>query len=561
MKKITYLLFIISSFFLISNVQAEDLKSISMDIRISQDGIAHITEKWTMNTSNSNDHTELYKPYYNYGNSTFQNFKVSLNGQEFAYTDNWDIDASFESKKYKNGFNHIDQGIELCWGLTSRNTTNTYVITYEITNFILGLEDQDMLYWNLIPKNLSDKPENIYIKIYSDFPYDNNLPVWGYGKKGAYTYVYDGYIEMVLEETLQTDEYMTILVKYPKNTFDTTNNKSTETFDYYLNMANEGAESYVEEQTNNLDAIIEFLPLIIMVAATIIGTSMTKGRVNITGNKKIKFTKTTRKLPKEVNYFRDIPCNKDIYYAYWLSKTYKLNKKDTDLLGAVLLKWINEGKVMIQKDKATGIFKKEKSSLVLNRNITFDLYLEKELYDMIFEASMDGVLEAQEFKRWADINYNELFAWFKRILDYQTQKLAEEQKLIQINNTKYETTQNIYEDAINLKGLKKFLEDFSRIHEKNPIEVHLWKEYLMFAQILGIAQQVSKDFKNIYPDIINDEYLEDFTFIYFVSTSGINSAGAAKTRAESYNSGGGGFSSGGGGMGSFGGGFGGGGAR
>ena len=50
-------------------------------------------------------------------------------------------------------------------------------------------------------------------------------------------------------------------------------------------------------------------------------------------------------------------------------------------------------------------------------------------------------------------------------------------------------------------------------------------------------------------------------FIHTVTNSGIRSASAAKSRAESYSSGGGGFSSGGGGGGSFGSGGGGGGFR
>ncbi|MBR5240131.1 MAG: phenylalanine--tRNA ligase subunit beta, partial [Clostridia bacterium] len=38
-------------------------------------------------------------------------------------------------------------------------------------------------------------------------------------------------------------------------------------------------------------------------------------------------------------------------------------------------------------------------------------------------------------------------------------------------------------EAINLAGLKKYLTEFSRIKEKTAIEVKLWKEYLMFAQL------------------------------------------------------------------------------
>ena len=558
MKKIKYFLILLVSIFFIGNVNAQDIKEINMDIKISQDGTAHITENWIIKFDKNEDLTEVYKPYYNLGNSEFKNFKASLNNHSYTYIDNWDIDEDFNYKRYKNGFNYTDDGIELCWGISEKGKTNNYKISYDITNFVAKVSDADMVYWTLVPSNLNDSPEKVHIKIYSDFEYESTLPVWGYGNLGGYAYVYDGYIEMSSDGALDSDEYMTILVEFPKDTF-TNNNTLDEDFSYYLDMAEEGATSYEETSSSSFfDFLIPFIIIFTTFSAVIIG----KSSMSMTGSKKIKFGKTSKKIPKEVNYFRDIPCNKDLYKAYWISKTYKINKKDTDLLGAVLLKWLKEGRIEIKKEIKEGIFKKEKSSIVLKQNLEFELYFEQELYNMIYEASIDGVLEAKEFKRWASDNYTELYDWFKKVLDFETEKLELEGKLTKLSHNKYETTELLLQEAIELKGLKNFLEDFSRIYEKNPIEVNLWQEYLIFAQIFGIAEKVAKDFKDIYPDIIPDNYIDDLDFVYFVSYTGMNSASSAKSRAESYDSGGGGFSSGGGGFGSFGGGgFGGGGGR
>lgn len=558
MKKIKYFLILFVSIFFIGNVNAQDIKEINMDIKISQDGTAHITENWIIKFDKNEDLTEVYKPYYNLGNSEFKNFKASLNNHSYTYIDNWDIDEDFNYKRYKNGFNYTDDGIELCWGISEKGKTNNYKISYDITNFVAKVSDADMVYWTLVPDNLNDSPEKVYIKIYSDFEYESTLPVWGYGNLGGYAYVYDGYIEMSSNGVLDSDEYMTILVEFPKDTF-TNNNTLDEDFGYYLDMAEEGATSYEETSSSSFfDFLIPFIIIFTTFSAVIIG----KSSMSMTGSKKIKFGKTSKKIPKEVNYFRDIPCNKDLYKAYWISKTYKINKKDTDLLGAVLLKWLKEGRIEIKKEIKEGIFKKEKSSIVLKQNLEFELYFEQELYNMIYEASIDGVLEAKEFKKWASDNYTELYDWFKKVLDFETEKLELEGKLTKLSHNKYETTELLLQEAIELKGLKNFLEDFSRIYEKNPIEVNLWQEYLIFAQIFGIAEKVAKDFKDIYPDIIPDNYIDDLDFVYFVSYTGMNSASSAKSRAESYDSGGGGFSSGGGGFGSFGGGgFGGGGGR
>ena len=55
-------------------------------------------------------------------------------------------------------------------------------------------------------------------------------------------------------------------------------------------------------------------------------------------------------------------------------------------------------------------------------------------------------------------------------------------------------------DAIHLKGLKKFLLDFSMMPEREYFEVHIWEEYLIFAQLLGIADKVEEQFSKLYPN-------------------------------------------------------------
>jgi uncharacterized membrane protein len=62
------------------------------------------------------------------------------------------------------------------------------------------------------------------------------------------------------------------------------------------------------------------------------------------------------------------------------------------------------------------------------------------------------------------------------------------------------------EEAIRMKGLKKYLLDYSMIPQREHIEVHLWEEYLIFAQLLGIADKVEEQFSKLYPNF-NQETL------------------------------------------------------
>ena len=49
-------------------------------------------------------------------------------------------------------------------------------------------------------------------------------------------------------------------------------------------------------------------------------------------------------------------------------------------------------------------------------------------------------------------------------------------------------------------GLKRFLLDFSLIHERGVRETVLWQDYLIYAHLLGIAEQVAPQLRRLYPD-------------------------------------------------------------
>lgn len=572
-KKLCYLIVLLSMFMMPLIVRANSISSIDMDIYVDKNGTAHVTEKWT---ARLNEGTEGYKPYYNLGNAKFSNFRVSENGKEYTFLNSWNPSASFSSKAYKNGINYIDNGLELCWGI-SEYGSHVYTLKYDIEGFVATVSDADMVYWTLIPYELSSKPGNVHIKLYTDERFSDEVPVWGYGNYGGTAYVYDGYVEMNSEGTLQSNEYMTLLIKFDKGTFLTSNTLSNN-FDHYFQMAEEGATKYQESGSGNAGFVDTVLPIIFMFFWVIIIAFVIKSvasSANKIGSYQLTFNKGERNVSKDVPNFRDIPFGSDIYRTYWIAVTYRLIKQQTDFLGAIILKWLKEGKISIQKFEKQGLLKtKEETAIDLTKNFDSEVLLEKELHAMMYEASKDGILESKEFEKWCNNNYDKILKWFNKVLDYETEKLIEEgnisvteRKTAGIINTKvYQVNSSMLEEAKKLKGLKNFLEEFSRIDDKEAIEVNLWEYYLIYAQILGIADKVAKQFKKLYPNLIaNNEYgaydINDIIFINIICYSGMRSASLSMQRAQSYSSGGGGFSSGGGGGGSFGGGGGGGGFR
>ena len=188
---------------------------------------------------------------------------------------------------------------------------------------------------------------------------------------------------------------------------------------------------------------------------------------------------------------------------------------------------------------------------------------------MLYEASIDGILENKEFERWCNKSYSKILSWFDEIIKVQRQELIINDLIVAetkgIFSTKvYHPSKELLNYASELAGLKKYLSEYTLIPDRQPIEVHLFEEFLVYAQMMGIAKKVASDFKELYPNIIEESQFNSYDNIIFIhtySTRGVNAATSAQARAESYSSGGGGFSSGGGGGGSFGGGGGGGGFR
>ena len=551
MKKIIFIIF--TFLFCTSTALATNhIYDIDMEIYVDKNGTASITETWVVDGS---DGTEWYKVYNNLGNSEITDFTVSMDGNPLTYK-KWDVDESLSEKKGYYGINYTSNGLELCFGKYDYNR-HEFTLNYKISNFVLNTSDSQVIYWNLIDRLSSVDFENFSIVLSSYYEFPNDLPVWGYGHKG-YAYVEDGKIYLSNEGDMN-GQYVVLLAQFPLNTFNTTNSSSRyDTFDDVLTTAENGSFDYdysyeSSSDINPIFAIFITIYTLFMIALPFILIRM------LTNSSKYGFIDNKAITKKNTPYFRDIPCNKDIYYANALIQLNNFNNSKASILGAILLKWVKEEKIIVIKNN-------EDTSLKFNPELKIEKANEKRLYQMMYEASKDGVLEKKELEKWAKKNYSKYLNLLSQIKDDKINELKNEGHIYKRKNKqecKYKNVMDdvLYEDSKKLYGLKLFLEDFSSIDTKEVIEVHLWDEYLMFAYLFGIADKVAKQLKNMYPEYIEslDNNIDFDTIIFFntISTRSISAANSARASAESYSSyssGGGGFSSGGGGGGSFGGG-------
>lgn len=555
-----FIILFIFIFSLAKQVNANSISSINMDIYLSDTGDATITETWQ---TYLDEGTENYHPYFNIGNSKiiFNSVKDDR-GTTYNYNSNWNIDNSFEIKKNTFGIYNSGNEYDLCWGI-SEYGNRTYTLNYTIQNFIYNTTDNyQILYWTLIPKGMSSSVDKVYIKVHANNNFSDDLPVWGYGNYGGTAYVYNGIIEATSpEKGLSTDQYMTILVKFSSNTFNTTNSID-KSWDEVYSEAKKGATAYKENDNSFMSILSNFLYIIVAVLVFVPYALSAKRKKNhmISGKDEL----------KDVLPFRDIPFGEDYFYTNYLAQEYDLISTDTNILGAMFLKWIKNNYLTISTEEK-GIFKTKTTKFIINPNSINQITdpNELKLWDIINKAAVDNILEDNEFKKYCKKNYQTLLNLFDNINDNIDKNLKNNNAFIttvEIKKTfgtskKYTATSKLNEDARKLAGLKVFFKDFTSLNEKQSIEVKQWREYLIYAQILGMAEQVAKEFKKFYPDVITDVNYNDIILINNFSNNGVYAAMDARSRAENYSAGGGGFSFGGGGGGSFGGGGSGGGSR
>lgn len=139
-------------------------------------------------------------------------------------------------------------------------------------------------------------------------------------------------------------------------------------------------------------------------------------------------------------------------------------------------------------------------------------------------AGDDTILEPKELKTWMKSNSNQSYT------DSFVQTLHTKTSLYQYTNNKEEEARHVF-------GMKKFLKEFTMLDERGVNEVALWKDYMIYATLFGIADQVIKDMRKINPeyfkmDLVAQQMANETTLPIIRSTMQNSTARAAMSKAE-----------------------------
>ena len=544
----TKYLILFTFFLFIPQVKANSIKNIDMDVFVEKNGDASVTETWK---TTSNEGTEIYRGYAAKSYS-ISNFTVSDDlGRNYEFLSDWDISGSFSDKAYKNGINYNDDGIELCCGI-SQYGNRTYTLKYNISNLVKQYTDNQGIYFNFLSSIKA--VDSVKITIHSDEPFSlDNAKIWDFGNNGEINFK-DGKI-VLTAKNLTESQYIVGLVRFEHNIFNISNITS-ESFDDVYDSAMSDVKDIekpfeIKDIFLLLVAAIFFNPILWIVLLMIFINKFNKKSEKLTefilGSRKrsgdLDFGLDGNVLPEDVNYYREIPSNKDLERAYWVCLKYSVipeEKVKQGIIGAILLKWIKNGYITVLKmEKGILSFKDNNYAIDLTKITNVDNEIENGLLKILITAAgPNKILEAKEFKKWSKKNYSEVSSWFSSI-DDQVELNLEKEGLITLTQ---ETTQGMFgtsknitiknvnpklkEEAIQLKGLKKFLLDFSIMPEREYFEVKTWEEYLILAQLMGIADKVAEQFSKIYPNFNQESLLNsDFTTLAVINMADLGYTG------------------------------------
>ena len=487
----------------------------------------------------------MYLLRQNLGDIAITDFSVSDDGKEFQDAGNWDSRLSKEEKAGKYGIIRKEDGLELCWGVGSYGH-HRYEAKYLMSNVVKSLNDFDMLHLQLVSPGVEPSPDKVEVRISAPYGMtEKDTGIWGFGYSGEINFTDNGEIHMASYPDFGKKSSVIALVRFPKGIFFPTSVQDRN-FEEVLEEAQEGADYFDESKEDGIiETILAFMPFLLSFLAVLaVASHNRESRKKVLGCKM-----------KDVGYCRDIPFEGDILQSNLVLEKLGKNRR-CNVAGAIILRMIYNGLITVSKDSGDHI----ELAFSPNPDLSGLSASERELFDMMKEASgADTILQHNEFRRWSAFRAKRVSRWAEKLIG------DGRSAAVQAGNCSGSAfTEKEKENARNLVGLRNYLNDFTLLRERGSQEVILWKEYLVFASLFGIADKVGKELQEINPEAFEQQF--SFDIITMNQTirltqnmaAAITNARVSTQAAAAARSGHGGMASFGGGGGFSGGGFGGG---
>lgn len=516
-----------------------EIRDIDISLTLHKDGSASVVERWDVCAA---DGTEWYLVRKNLGDIDIKDFSVcDETGRKYLNEGDWNVDRSISEKAGRCGIVRSRDGMELCWGIGSLGD-HVFTASYTMTNVVKTLEDYDMVHLQIVSPGLSSRPGHVKATVSAEGTQidSTNTRLWGFGFIGN-AGLEGGKAVYESSERFRSNSSVIVLLRFDKGIFNS-QSRQDRSFSEVLDKAKEGSDYDDEEDEGGWLGLI----LVLTAAAALVGGAYARAAAN------------KRKIlgmdPKDVSWSREIPFGGSLPESnYVLQKLGEDRSSGSGLASALILRMIYKGYLTVVKNG-------DKVELSFNGTAPDDSDTTmRGLYNMMLKASgSDKILQSKEFSRWSSGHSSEVNNWIKSSASCGRKSLVRNGF---IQGSGY--TAQGQGEARKLLGLKKFLQDFTLIKEKEAIEAVLWKEYLVYGALYGIAETVAKQLRDINPQLIEEgQEGFDYATLYLIlrlndslSRSITNASIDSEARSGGFGGGtsfggGGGFSGGGAGGGS-----------
>ena len=480
-----------------------DIHDINVNVRLYRDGSAIVNEVWNLTAEEG---TEVYIPRTNLGDIEISGFSVSdETGTMYTFEQQWDTDRSLARKAGRCGFNRISGGVELCWGLGSYGT-HEYNIRYKMSNAVKSLNDYDMLHLQLVNDELAAPPAHVKVTIEAqNAQIDTSwVRAWGFGFIGDTSFE-DGKVVFESTERFRYESSVIALLRFDKGVFESESVRNKD-FQTVLDRAFEGSDFVDRSQKTWKEKLRDLFMSFLSVIFVFFLIFMPFVRM-LNGDKLSRRQK--RKIlggpADKVAWYRDLPFRGDIYKTDYILDLLETKRLSNGLVSAMILRMIEKGYLLVGKD--------DKGKVEISFNEALDTKLldtnELGLYDMMRQASgSDLVLQDKEFSRWSQRSKSQdtIRLWVNGIsLDAKRALRADNV----VSGKKFSESGKV--EAQHVMGFKNFLNEFTLSSQRESVEVGLWKDYLVYAALYGIADKVAKELKDIDPKVFEQVMAYDYT--------------------------------------------------
>lgn len=587
--------------------KAEDLRlnSLTYQVQLNKDGSANITENWRIFMEDTNT---LFK--------TFEVDKTKY--KEITDVKVYEIQKTQKTqfKQINEEKYHVDKDcfyalinkkgqFEIAWGVNQKDTTKTYQIQYKVIDAVKNYQDCSEFYWQFV-SNASEIPaNNVTGTILLPNPVNNKeeLKVWAHGPlKGNIKIVNERAVSFDVS-SLKKQTMLETRVVTPNTVFPSNANVSNEAkLDSILTQeqqwadeANRTREQQQEKKVARTQRL-KTIGIAIKVAIGLVGIFLIF--------KIIKYHKLLKEIHKiqpeqELEYYREIPNEKatpaQAAFLYYFNRG-SISNNMSNVISATMLELgrkgfltfdmakdkkkeivitIKEGKGQLPQDEQEVLYILKRVPKAENKSFTmkeFTKYIKahpQQISDATRQISQIALNEHIQKGNYDKELINKHHKWAVKVVLYILIAVVSIFTLpiviipaivatvySSIITKRYNTlTQKGENEKQKWEALKKYMEEFSMLKDKEVPELVLWEKYLVFATAFGVADKVLKQLKVVYPQLeeSNELMINNYAFLYILChtnmsldlTKSINSA----INVSNYSSGigaGGGFSGGGG---------------